>query len=406
MKRNELHNKVHVLLACALACCFSFKFLLPPLIILMVINTISNPSLHQHWKKSEHKIFLLLFIAPYLAYLAAMSYSENQHYGWADLQTKLSMLLFPFLFALNPSSMEQNNSIKKSFLFGINAASISLLIHASSIYFSQRLNHFFYVDFSLFLHPSYFGMAIDLGLVLILFDSNLNLSNALKLGMTLFFVLIIFLLASKLSLISTFLILLAYAIRRMIQLKKYVLGISSILITLAAAALLMLSVPELKSRFQNAIDAIDAKNIDKTNAESNAVRILVWNAAAQVLSEHPATGVGTGDIKDELFKKYEELGYTGALSHKLNAHNQFLQTGIALGYFGLLLFILSYFIPALVAFRKKNILFVLMTIVISLNLLTESMLEAEAGVIFISFTLSFLFFSPNKELLNFEQKNI
>jgi O-antigen ligase len=176
------------------------------------------------------------------------------------------------------------------------------------------------------------------------------------------------------------------------------MGIAVLLIFVSGTLFLISKIPELESRIQNGVNTLNADNIDKTSSESNAVRILVWRAASQAFAESGLWGYGTGDVKDELFSRYEQNGYSGALEHKLNAHNQFLQTGIALGWIGFLLLLLTIILPLLTCWKQKNFLFVGFIVMIGINLLTESMLEAEAGVIFIAFFQSLLFFRSTSEL--------
>jgi O-antigen ligase len=207
-----------------------------------------------------------------------------------------------------------------------------------------------------------------------------------------FFSLIILLLSSKLALISCLLIFIGVGIYRILHSKNYFTGIVFLLLFIAASASIIYTVPELNQRIQNARVVLNVNSIDKTDAESNAVRILVWQAATAAFLENGIVGTGTGDVKDELFKHYKLNGYTGALEHRLNAHNQFLQTGVALGYFGFVLFLLSIIVPTSIALKNKNYVYVSFVVLVVLNFLTESMLESEAGVFIYAFFNSLLFF--------------
>ena len=76
---------------------------------------------------------------------------------------------------------------------------------------------------------------------------------------------------------------------------------------------------------------------------------------------------------------------TGALKKKLNAHNQFLQTFIGTGIIGFLL-LLSITLGAIIkGFINKNYLLILFSLLMILNFLVESMLQAQAGFIFFVF---------------------
>lgn len=132
---------------------------------------------------------------------------------------------------------------------------------------------------------------------------------------------------------------------------------------------------------------IDLKSDDGTNE-----RILIWRSSLEIVDENPVFGVGTGDVKDVLLKKYEENHITAAAVKRLNAHNQYLQTCIALGGVGLLILILCLIFPAIYAIRNHDLLYFLFLMLIFLNLLFESMFERQAGIVFYSFFNALLFF--------------
>ncbi len=398
MNKSDLHKTVHFYCCCAIAFFLSFKFLIPIFIILLLLNWFSEGNLKNKFTSHENKSILLLFIAPYCFYLIGMLYSANTSYGFADLQTKLSLMLFPLVFSTTKLRPGEHLKIGNALLLGVISASLFLVSRASYYYFTLGVNYFFYVDFSNFLHPSYFGLAVNLCILVLLTHNESNLSGYLKFILVTFLTLIIFLLSSKLALLSTLLIFIGYGINFILQSKRYKTGITLLILLLGVSVFLVKSIPELEARIQNTVQALTAEKTDKTNSESSAVRILVWKAASDAFLQNGLLGVGTGDVKDELFSHYKELGYTGALEHKLNAHNQFLQTGIALGYLGFALLLSYFLLPIFISWQQKNYLFVSCSLLIAINCLTESMLEAEAGVIFIAFFQSHLFFRSNKEL--------
>ena len=397
MSRSEIHKNFHFYLSCALAFLMSFKFFIPVLIALLFVNWLAQGNFKTRWNSVSNKVIVFLFISIYILYLAGMFYSTDTAYGWSDLQTKLSLLIFPLLFSFTVFTVTDFKKIIACFIAGVVGASLLLLFRASYFYFSQHLNYFFYVNF---LHPSYFGMYVNMALLFILEEAipDNAFRGYLKIILVLFLFLIIVLLSSKLALISTLLIFIFHGVNHIILTKKYKTGILLTMTFFASLFILVKSVPELDARIQNVVTILQSEKIDKTDSESNAVRILVWNAATDALFENGLFGVGTGDVKTELFKNYTRLGYTGALEHKLNAHNQFLQTGVALGLLGLLLLVVSILYPLFISLRQKNYLFVSFSLLIVINYLTEAMLEAESGVIFIAFFQSLLFYNRSASI--------
>ena len=119
--------------------------------------------------------------------------------------------------------------------------------------------------------------------------------------------------------------------------------------------------------------------------ESSASRILIWKSSLELIMNKPIIGYGSGDVKDLLIYKYLQNGYFGIAEKKLNAHNQFLQTQLASGIFGLLmlLFIFIQFLKN--SLKNKNWMFTFITIIFFINYLFESMLETQMGVLLFSF---------------------
>lgn len=120
--------------------------------------------------------------------------------------------------------------------------------------------------------------------------------------------------------------------------------------------------------------------------ESNTVRIVVWNFSFDIIAQNPA-GVGTGDVKDRLFREYRSHGYDLFAEKGLNAHNQFFQTGISIGIGAMLLLFLVIIGPVLLARKNLNPVSAAFVILIFMTCLFESYLERQAGIIFFSFML-------------------
>jgi O-antigen ligase len=70
------------------------------------------------------------------------------------------------------------------------------------------------------------------------------------------------------------------------------------------------------------------------------------------------------------------------MNQKLNAHNQYLQTFISIGIIGLIILLYMLVFPAIRAFQQKDFIFMIFLAVFAVNIMLESMLENQAGVIF------------------------
>lgn len=94
--------------------------------------------------------------------------------------------------------------------------------------------------------------------------------------------------------------------------------------------------PEVTARINRSLISITNPAISSSESESTAVRILIWSASNEVISNNFIFGTGTGDANDELLKEYENRKMTGAIANKLNAHNEYYQVFIGIGIIGFL----------------------------------------------------------------------
>jgi len=151
----------------------------------------------------------------------------------------------------------------------------------------------------------------------------------------------------------------------------------------------------MKKRIEIALSSdsnVPLKN--NKSIESNAARILMWNASLNVWKENFIIGTGTGDYNDELVAYNKSMNNLGVVKEELNSHNQFLNTAVQLGILGLsvlvFIFISSYY------HSERSISHVLILMVFLLNFLVESFLETQAGIVLFC-TLILLIFIHDKE---------
>ena len=168
----------------------------------------------------------------------------------------------------------------------------------------------------------------------------------------------------------------------MLNRKAYVFGVVTALFLVVIGFSVDYFAPQLSSRIHNSINSITTtKKIDPKTTESNASRILVWRSSKEIISKNFFFGVGTGDIKDELKKQNLESGYTGVANLNMNAHNQFLNTHVALGIFGSLSLLFAFITTFYNGIRKRIIVLPLVVLILFLSLLTESFFETQAGIV-------------------------
>lgn len=139
---------------------------------------------------------------------------------------------------------------------------------------------------------------------------------------------------------------------------------------------------------------------NKNDLESNTVRLVAWTLSYRAISEHPL-GVGVGDKWDELEFYYRGKGFTFYVYKKLNVHNQFLESGIAIGIPGVLLLLVAFMQALIISWRKNQVIYFLIFLCLLTSNLFESMLERSVGVI----TLAMMIFVLIQTLKQAEAQN-
>jgi O-antigen ligase len=410
LKRQAFHTNAHFYFSLLIAFFLPLAHYVPIVIILLLLNWL----IEGDFKAKSQAIFsskpALLFCFFYILHLTGLLYTENMDSGNFDVKVKLSLFLFPLIYASKPLQKEQLKPLFLSLLSGSLLCSFILLIRATCSFIkTHNSTCFFYEDFTAnFIHPSYLAMYLNLGITWLLIQLYKNtavfgkFSKSITVLLILFFSFILVLLSSKLGLITLALI---YFVALIVySFKNHVVGIIGLILAIVIGIGVVKFVPAITDRVETAIAAITSPTVNNADAESTAVRMLIWKAANQVIAEHPILGTGTGDSKDELIKEYERRGMTGAAHNQLNAHNEFYQVFVSLGLIGFIVFSTQLIAPLIVSIKEKNSIYTFFLIIIILNFLTESMLEREAGVLFYAFfnaVLCFTFFQKksNSQLI-------
>ncbi|NQV02915.1 MAG: O-antigen ligase family protein, partial [Bacteroidia bacterium] len=404
------HRIVYILLFLALGFAIPIKNRMATWVIgFLVINWAVELRLWAKLKRilhEKHNQHLLLFTGLYFIYLIGLLYTSNMEYARFDIEVKLSLLVFPLLFATIDGrvfSFLRINYIFLTYIAGCLTASIVCLINALIRYGDTGdADVFFYTQLSILHHSGYLAMFVNFAVVLVVFltDDHLRLFKWWHLVfitlLLVFFNLVVVLLSSKMGILSLIVI---YLLMTFIFFFSKPFRIKAIfpLVMLGTVILFLLLFPQTMERVERTTNVVENINSLQADAEeSTGERILVWQSAWHIIQEHPFLGVGTGDVKDALLEEYSLNGIKYAYSRRLDAHNQYLQTYLSVGLIGFIVLVTMLAWPGVLAFRRKNYIYFFFLLLFSMNILTESMFENQAGVVFYAFfnALLFLYMNP------------
>ena len=205
------------------------------------------------------------------------------------------------------------------------------------------------------------------------------------------FYVFVVLLNSKAGWITLFMILAGFLYILVVVKRKWKVGIVALLSAVLLFGGCLLMFPVLSERALQSGKDLRTMESPGKDPKSTAERIATWGSSCEIIAKHPFYGVGTGDVKDALMEQYKAHGYSKILSQKLDSHNQYLQTFIALGVFGLALLLYLLFMPAIRAFQRRDLISLSFILIFAMNISVESMLENQAGVVFYALFNSMLF---------------
>jgi O-antigen ligase len=368
-----------------------WKFFLPLIAGLLFVAYIISGD----WKS---RLLMLKRSAPMLALLSFYCYNvigliwtQNMDKGWLHLEIKMALLLFPFIIFARPDLNSAHiKFIRRAFVIGSILSAFTLIIRASYLFFSLGENHFSYELFSPYFHPSYMAMYFLMAAFMLYEEFRISrkpISRIFPLGI-LILVCSTVLLSSKINLLILALSMAFLFIYNLRKAEKKFPIIMGIVLAVIISIGLVICVPSITDRFTKAIEVIRSENpIDRNDTESTAARLLVWESALEILKENPM-GVGVGDVNIELTKQYHVNHFSGIEAKQLNAHNQFLQTAVALGYPGLIALILVFFLPLREGILQNNRCLVFFIALCFVNALVEGILETQNGILFFAFFYS------------------
>lgn len=382
--------------------------LMGSIIILFTISGIISGN-YSVFKKKNVWIKLttiLLWLIPFFNLLFLNSVETY----WNELEVKLSLIFIPIivLIAVDFKIGIFNAFLKVFILGGIVAVTICLIISIYNSYFLDNVSAFTYQNLSYFHHPSYFAMYLNF-IVGILYYHSINPIKSFNINRPLTYILIllltffIILLSSKTGWVSNVIITFLFMFFSFKNKSFNKIHFGFIFTIILSFVIIFKTVPFVKYRSNELINYLN-RNIFETEKKSSyfsssATRFITWKCSLELISEKIIFGYGEGLSGLELNKLYKNNDYKQLENKNLNSHNQFLQSFLDHGLIGGCVIIFFTIIMLLKSLKTKDYLYSLFLILITINFLTESILETQSGVVFFAvFNTLFFFQWVNKNI--------
>lgn len=425
LNRKDFHLKAYYALLIVAVVSMPLSYAVNSIsMILLAINWIAEGQVSEKFKKAFTSPLILLFMSGYLLYIVGMIYTSNINEGFAVLQKKLPLLLFPLVIGTSVP-MEKKDVERMLWFFVLACFIASVICFVNAFYrtliagqaysFDPQSNYkedfFFYHGFSrILIHAIYFATYLALCSIFIIQYVYSHWSSLSKIKRTLlllllhYLLLIIFMLSSRITIISLFLIFFFGILWYFYKSRKIIQGVGVLAIIFLIFSGVIFFTPALKARFDDVFNSsFKFENNPATNAQLSGkldgvqMRLANWQFTIMAGEDSWFLGKGTGDGMDALLETYLKNNFYEGYAPKYNPHNQFLQTWLNIGIPGLLALLLSFIVASVLAIRRQQYIYIAFLILIAFFCLTESVLERQHGVVFYAFFNSLFVFSLFKK---------
>ena len=384
---------------------FAFGFVLfpkfAPLFFILLITVVLSGIIKKE-VSFQLNVISSLFLLFYFCYLIGIIFTRDINAGVFELEKKLSFVIFPLLLSLKFKKIWCINVAYMGFilatflvtLYGIIMPLSAWLVAGGGnwVYFSSYISPIH--------HPSYLAAYLTISTAFAFIGWREKLPFFSLYWIIPFTIFVIVLHGFLQSLSGTLFLLIAIFTSLLIWLRnKFRRPIFyTIIILIPLLGIIGLNtIPNIQSDWKDATSNVieyskNPKGFVENSApslSSSSTRIILWTAAFQIFYKHPF-GIGTGNMDEFMEKELIILKQKELTKQNFNPHNQFLQTAVEIGFFGLLVFFAILFSSIYYGLKYKNYLLIIISSNLLFNSLFESMLQRQSGIIFYCFWLCLL----------------
>lgn len=374
-----------------------FAFLIPynfpylvPIDFLIILGYLGSQNLKQGWSSVCKDRFSIISISFYLLVIISIIFFP----GDTDESIRQALVKVPFFlmpFFVIGSDLKKDEVVKLLLIFSLGCLSSGIIQLLQSIWDylnTRQLSVFYHYDFANFMHITYLGMYQLFASAFFLYKGVRTVNKPRKVFYTLSSILcalFVFLSSAKIMLIALIIIALVMLILTIKRERKGFIWWSLPFVFLLMPFLLY----EVSDKFKIRLDSAATElylfytHQDEGRAYSTGQRILLWRNAIEIVKEKPFLGVGVSHVQNSVNYHMELSGDAERLPVKLNAHNEYLQTTVGMGVVGLMFLISIYLLP--LRYSNKDKMFVTLTfvIIVCTASISESIMERQAGVVFV-----------------------
>ncbi len=330
-----------------------------------------------------------LIILYWLLLLASMLYSDDSTTGWEILKIKAGMLIFPLAFLLTDRRWITSRLLRGvgyAFLASMTAVFIYHTSHAvGRILGGSTFGAAFGPSFDP-RHHAYTALYLAVVLAFVYHELHAHWSElpswhrGLMFAVVPLMILYMIIVNSRAGLLTLYLLEAACTIHFALTRRRWWKAVLMVLLLAGFTFGAEKALPGHQARVAATIE-------DMASDQPSDARVQINGSSTEAAFRHPLFGYGVGDYRHCLVDQYNANDFSAGVSAEYNAHNQYIETLLAVGLVGMIPFLGMLLLPLWSAWRRRIgalWLVAMLTGIICFNLLFESMLERQMGLLFIT----------------------
>lgn len=344
------------------------------------------------------KRFVPLLLFFFLSGLSIV-YSEDK-----DLALKMVIRLLPFLFfPLIFSVITVTSRHFKRILLVYVVWMICVCLYSHTIvlikfftandvwsnFFNNNYSYSSLADDTIDLHSTYYAYYVIVAIIFLLYfffhEKKLTRKIGLLLALT-YFSFFVLHLSARTPIVAVFLIYNFYILYFFFKKKKLLKGLLYLLLFYIITGIAGYNIKATRYRFQHIFGFTYYNGI---HHDDGLNKLKQWEAGL-LANQNFIFGNGIGDANNEIFTSYRNLALDTYAEREYNAHNQFIQTFVSLGLFGLVVMLFIFLFYFMFFYVNSFFLGYVLIGITFLLFQTESYLERHNGIVMFVFLICFL----------------
>lgn len=346
------------------------------------------------WLRFHFNKITILFVLLYLIYLTGVLFTHHMKEALSGLEYKLSLIVLPFLLMIRTKEPFSHKNLFIGLIFGCVVGAFVGLYKGYSCYLeTTSISCMLSSSVSTIIHPTYFSVYTTLAIISLWIGYRRNypfFTAPIVVVLTCFLVVYTVLMMSLTGMLYLGLMMIV-SMGLFIYTKWKKAGVVAFVFFVPVLMFACYKVvPPVKHEvddviyygeryFENSDHYFESLYYPYSGTES---RLIMWRISMQQLKETPF-GLGTGNVDEVLqYRMQENKLHEEFVAKNLNSHNQYLQTGLETGIFGLIVLVLIILLVTWKAIKEKNLFLLALVVSFAFNCLFESMLQRQSGVVF------------------------